>query len=99
MTKPKELLCRVGEHWCTDCCKGRNCSNLGDLSDGSRGCLGHSTINSSGAPSQPQLCVDFSCLDFYDIDPDQAKELIQSLPPGEFSMQNILSILAIERTS
>jgi len=97
----KEInFCRPdNSHYCTVCCQGRGCTNLGKLEDGSSGCLGHTSIeNKSQEISQTEFCKSLSCLTLEDLKHSKdIVSLIRSLPEGNFSMQEVLESLNLRK--
>lgn len=94
-------LCRVdnGAHWCAECCDGRNCPSLGNLPDGSWGCLGWNLKKKTiletpdgavEAVPQPKMCRDMDCLQGSGLTSDEAIKRIRALPAGEFFMSQII---------
>lgn len=96
-----ESLCKIGSHWCTECCEGMSCSNLGELPDDSWGCLGHALDKPEEMMTpdglvlitpQPKYCRMVSCEDDLpdEVTKDSVIQAIQSLPPGEFCMSMVV---------
>jgi hypothetical protein len=92
-------ICRPAQdYWCVECCTQRAdgtnpCCNLGKLSDGSRGCLGHITIDNPVLP-QTQFCIDNSCISESLNNSEDLNTIRQAIlvkPPGEFKMSDFLS--------
>jgi len=89
--------CRIdgGKYWCTECCEGRNCCDLGNLPDGSWGCLGWNlkrvrTVNTVDGPieamPQPDFCKDVNCVELMGLNASEVMNQIRKGPPGEFFM-------------
>ena len=93
-------FCRPdANHYCVECCNrsDRGCSNLGVLPNGTRGCLGHASLDKPLADVFPQLpsCRDLSTCFSKEIatNPEKIlliKNAITTLPPGEFKMGKVL---------
>lgn len=104
MVQRRESFCRVGDHWCTECCEGMGCDNLGQFSDGSWGCLGHSLTQAREISTsdgtilitpQPPACKMTTCQDElpYGIQPADVIRAIQKLPAGEFYFSQVINTL------
>jgi hypothetical protein len=99
MQETEFSLCRPAPgYWCVECClkkaDGVNpCCNLGKLSDGSRGCMGHSTINESKELPELSSCKDFFChpeiLDNQD-GLKRIREAILAKTPREFRISDFI---------
>ena len=66
---------------------------MGKLSDGSRGCLGHQTIENPELPQIPS-CKEFFCRPELLKNPDElakVREKILANPPGEFKISDFVS--------
>lgn len=101
-TNRVESLCRVDDHWCTECCEGMGCELLGELSDGSWGCLGYelapgevryvdSVDGLIMVTSQKTMCKRISCIQDMPQHIAVFHKIIESLEPGEFVMSNIIN--------
>jgi hypothetical protein len=85
------FLCRTDDnHWCVECCRGRECCVLGELGDGTMGCRGHNGKRFDGL-TETSFCRNFNCLT-REEDPEELRMIISLLPEGEFRMDDILKI-------
>jgi len=94
------FLCRPdSKHWCVECCEGRSCSNLGELPDRTRGCLGYGGRQGKGGLPQTPFCQEFNCLKGeYSSDlgtTGRIRQEIAQMPPGKFKMGMVLRKLGL----
>lgn len=96
MQETEFSVCRPAPgFWCVECCttragEGNPCCILGRLSDGSRGCLGHESIDNPKLP-QTQFCKENNCVpnSLNNVeDLKRIREAILKNPPGEFKMSD-----------
>ena len=100
MQETEFLLCRPAKgYWCCECCTkkadGVNpCCNLGKLADGSRGCLGHQTLDDPEELPELPSCRDlFPHTEILNNSDElkRVREKILANPPGEFRISDFLS--------
>jgi hypothetical protein len=99
MQETEFSICRPAPgYWCVECCTKRAdgvnpCCNLGRLPDGSRGCLGHSTLVGYKELPELQNCIDFIYHPGLLNNPTELKRIREAIlanPPGEFKISDFI---------
>jgi hypothetical protein len=91
-----ENICRPdNNHWCVACCKERNngrpCLLLGELEDGTEGCLGYKGSVTLSGLTQLQSCQDAPiCNSLPDDIKARVFDCVKELPRGRFDIREVL---------